>query len=58
MSHEVRDTRYGICGMLYTLLGMGDVFGNMDYGNRGVKCGVRVQFRRGKFHSWSTGYDV
>ena len=51
MSHEVRDTRYGICGMLYTVLGMGDVFGNMDYVNRGVKGGVRVQFRRGKFHS-------
>ena len=26
MSHEVRDTRYGICGMLYTVRGMGDVF--------------------------------
>ena len=53
MSHEVRDTRYGICGMLYTVVhrGMGDVFGNMNYANRGVKCGVRVQFRRGKFHS-------
>ena len=58
MSHEVRDTRYGICGMLYTVWGMGDVFVNMDYGNRGVKCGVRVQFGRGIFHSWSTGYDV
>ena len=51
MSHEVRDTRYGICGMLYTVLGMGDVFGNMDYENRGVKCGVRVPFRTGTFHS-------
>ena len=51
MSHEVRDTRYGICGMLYTVGGVGDVIGNMDYANRGVKCGVRVQFRRGKFHS-------
>ena len=51
MSHEVRDTRYGICGMLYTVCGMGGVFGNMDYANRGVKCGVRVQFREGKFHS-------
>ena len=30
---------------------MGDVFGNIDYANRGVKSGVRVQFRRGKFHS-------
>ena len=51
MSHEVRDTRYEICGMLYTVPGMGDVFGNMDYANGGVKCGVRVQFRRDKFHS-------
>ena len=51
MSHEVRDSRYGICGMSYTVLGMGDVFGNMDYANRSVKCGVRLQFGRGKFHS-------
>ena len=51
MSHEVRDTRYGICGMWYTVWGMGDVFGNMEYANCGVKCGVRVQFRTGKFHS-------
>ena len=51
MSHEVRDTRYGICGMLYTVWGMGHVFGNMEYANRGVKCGVRVQLRRGIFHS-------
>ena len=51
MSHEVRDTRYGICGMLYTVWGMVDVFGNVDYGNRGVKCGVTVQFSRCIFHS-------